>query len=142
MIKFTLRPAKDDDLDFLDWLNTKCMKERVEKVMDWQVDLFRDTFEPRNVRIVLVDDFPVGMLKVQIDHDSVYLGDVMVAPDYQNRGLGSQLVAQVVTEAVALNLPVRLRVLKSNPAKELYQRLGFEIIKNDEFYCWMEKAAS
>jgi len=51
-------------------------------------------------------------------------------------------VAQVVTEAVALNLPVRLRVLKSNPAKELYQRLGFEIIKNDEFYCWMEKAAS
>ena len=34
---------------------------------------------------------------------------------------------------------VRLRVFKDNPAKSLYDRLGYTVVESDEVLCLMEK---
>jgi GNAT superfamily N-acetyltransferase len=49
--------------------------------------------------------------------------------EFQRRGLGTQLVKRLFVEARELNIPIRLRVLAVNPAKGLYERLGFVVVE-------------
>ncbi|MBW4512743.1 MAG: GNAT family N-acetyltransferase [Scytonematopsis contorta HA4267-MV1] len=50
-------------------------------------------------------------------------------PEYQCLGIGTQLIQSVISQAKSLNKPVVLHVLKINPAKSLYERLGFETVE-------------
>jgi ribosomal protein S18 acetylase RimI-like enzyme len=47
----------------------------------------------------------------------------------------------VLRAAEANALPVTLKVLKGNPAKRLYDRLGFEIVGEDDIQFYMRRAA-
>jgi GNAT superfamily N-acetyltransferase len=58
--------------------------------------------------------------------DHVWLSALEVAAAWQGRGIGSQIVLRVVSEAAAKGLPTQLQVLKVNTrAARLYLRLGF-----------------
>ena len=52
-------------------------------------------------------------------------------------GWGTALVQEVMAEARQRGLPVRLRVLRSNPARRLYARLGFEVEQSSPERLWM-----
>lgn len=58
-----------------------------------------------------------------------------MAPEFQRQGIGQQLLAGVLKQAQREDLAVELKVLKNNPAKNLYLRLGFTIITGDD-YAW------
>lgn len=62
-------------------------------------------------------------------------------PDHQGRGLGTELLRRVLARADARRLPVRLQVLKGNPARRLYRRLGFVDAAETETHHVMERAA-
>jgi len=49
--------------------------------------------------------------------------------DYQRRGIGSHLIERLLAEARSARLPLRLRVLRLDPACALYQRMGFKIVE-------------
>ena len=49
--------------------------------------------------------------------------------EYQRRGIGSKLVERLLAEARSARLPLRLRVLRVNPAFRLYQRMGFRVVE-------------
>jgi ribosomal protein S18 acetylase RimI-like enzyme len=116
------------------------MKGYVEELMPWKSDLFKETFEPELVRVVILNENLVGMLKTKRECNFLYLGDIMILPEFQNSGLGTKLMNLVASEASEQGAPLRLKVLKNNPAKKLYDRLGFRVIESDEFYYRMEKA--
>ena len=46
--------------------------------------------------------------------DCSYICDIAIHPDYQGRGIGSELIRQVLADAGTAGLPVRLQVLKVN----------------------------
>ena len=48
-------------------------------------------------------------------------------PSFQHRGIGTSIIHDVIARARAAHLPVTLTVLKENPAKTLYERLGFSV---------------
>jgi ribosomal protein S18 acetylase RimI-like enzyme len=54
-----------------------------------------------------------------------------IEPALQSRGLGAELLTQIVSDAKQTSLPVRLSVLKGNPALKLYERLGFKVVGED-----------
>ena len=52
--------------------------------------------------------------------------DLYVEPDCRKLGLGAALMAHVAAAAVENGIPlIQLTVLKSNPARRFYRRLGF-----------------
>jgi ribosomal protein S18 acetylase RimI-like enzyme len=59
--------------------------------------------------------------------DGVLLDMVLVDPTYQNRGLATALIGPIVQEAHARGQAVVLQVMKVNPSKRLYERLGFVV---------------
>lgn len=50
-----------------------------------------------------------------------------IDPTRQGRGLGTEIVRNLLAEAAAARVPVELQVLKVNPARRLYERLGFTV---------------
>jgi ribosomal protein S18 acetylase RimI-like enzyme len=83
--------------------------------------------------LVLDDGTPVGRQLVDWQTDHYRLVDLAVLAEYRNRGIGSWVFRAAQERAAAEDVALRLRVLRTNPALRLYERLGFTEIARDEF---------
>ena len=83
----------------------------------------------------------IGCLSTAQLPDAIALAPRVPAARGAEPGLGSALVREVIGRGAALGLPVRLRVFKTNPAHELYRRLGFAVVGETETHFQMERAA-
>jgi predicted GNAT family acetyltransferase len=70
------------------------------------------------------------------------LMDVALLPEYRNRGMGGALVRELLDEAAAAGRLVSLHVEENNPARRLYQRLGFRDVDDVSFYKLMQWEAA
>jgi len=127
-----LRPAAESDFETVFAITMATMRAYVEAT--WGIwdeaehrSRIRDSFEPSTHRLVHVDGQLAGLLAVKVHAEHVQLVKLFLLPSFQGRGIGTQLVRQVMAQAAAQERPVRLRVLRVNPAQRLYLRLGFVI---------------
>jgi ribosomal protein S18 acetylase RimI-like enzyme len=128
----TLRPATDQDREFLYTLHCATMREAIEKTWGWDDTWQRDAFDQRlneyTVSVIVVDSRPVGSVWLERRPDSLYVHDFEVTPSQQCHGIGSAVVGLVVDQGAGLGLPIVLSVLTANPrARALYERLGFTV---------------
>ncbi len=140
-----LRVAANEDLEFLFSLLRASLGPYVEQTYGpWKDEEQRTRFfastDPATHRIVELDGRPVGCLAVRWLPDEVRLDRIFLLPAHQNRGIGTHLVREVVAKARAAGLPVRLRVFRVNPARRLYERLGFAATGETETHVLMEHA--
>ena len=78
--------------------------------------------------VVLIDGNASGILKVSnVDEDWVYIAEIQLLPEHQGRGLGTQILEDIMAAAETANQSVELQVLTVNPAKRLYERTGFKV---------------
>ena len=61
--------------------------------------------------------------------DEIRIIDIALLTLYRNAGIGSGLIEDLLAEAAATGRPVRLQVVRSNPALELYERMGFRVLR-------------
>lgn len=87
------------------------------------------------VEIVMRNDERVGMLKVVPDGQTWHLQQIQVLPSFQGRGLGASLIRDVILGSQRAGASLELDVLKTNPVRRLYERLGFVVVgeSEDEF---------
>ena len=137
-IKF--QRATYQDIDFLDNLHTACMKPHVMKVYPWKPNLFRQTFNPELIEIILLDQVVVGMVQIVNQADEIYLANLLICPEFQNRGIGSTVLQHLINQAEMLALPMKLQVLKKNPAQKLYERFGFVVMETTKTHYIMIRA--
>ena len=134
----TLRPATAHDETFLFQLYASTRDEfsllnwdeqQKQALIKMQYDARRFQYEESYTRaensIILSGEIPVGRLFVNEIDREITLVDIALMPTYRNLGIGATLIRQLLDRAVGAGKPVRLHVLKSNPALRLYQRLGF-----------------
>jgi len=88
--------------------------------------------EYESIKIVKTDDQDIGMLKVKCNSDNWEIIQIQLLPDYQHMGIGTNLIQNLQMEATQQGIIVFLSVLKVNPAKRLYERLGFEMVQENE----------
>jgi ribosomal protein S18 acetylase RimI-like enzyme len=129
---YTLRQATEADYAFLFHLHQASMKDYVTQTWGWdevvQQTLFRERFEPAHVQIVVVDGHDVGALAVKQEPNTLVLANLQLLPDAQKQGLGTAIIRTLLWQARQLGVSVSLQVLKVNPARKLYERLGFTVI--------------
>ena len=75
---------------------------------------------------------PVGTLKVTRDGHDWHLVQIQIVPDLQSQGIATRLIEQLIAEARAAGARLRLNVLRANPARRLYERLGFRVTGEGE----------
>ena len=75
------------------------------------------------------DGEPVGLFKVARDGDAWQLIQIQVSPSLQGQGIGEALIRSLIAEAQQAKASLMLHVLHENPARNLYQRLGFQVVE-------------
>lgn len=81
---------------------------------------------------ILIDSQRVGILRYDKDDNFCNIRDLHIERLFQNRGVGSIVIRKTVEEMRLKGLrAVRLKAFDSNPAIELYKRLGFVIVGNE-----------
>lgn len=133
MEKYGLRPATAEDFEFVFQLNKVNMYRYVEELRGWN-----DTFERADLRlgfrpgvdqIITLGDQNIGRLLVVRHPDCVEIRHIEILPQYQKRGIGTRIILDVLQDAREQGLPVTLTVLSINPARRLYERLGFREVE-------------
>ena len=142
MAAVTTRPATQADYHLLYTLHKLALGPYVEATWGWdeefQGKLFRDAWEPTANQVVLLGGEPIGCLRVEDHDDHIFVDYIAIMPEHQRHGIGASLLRQVQASAAIRGLPVRLNVLKVNPARALYERLGFAIVGEDDMRWYME----
>lgn len=129
------RDVAESDFEWLYDLRKKTMSQYInesgsEFVRESQIDRIRKEYD--SIKIVRFENQDVGMLKVVRHADRWEIIQIQLLPNYQCLGIGTQLIQTVLQEASIKKIPVYLSVLKVNPAKCLYEKLGFEIVEEKE----------
>jgi GNAT superfamily N-acetyltransferase len=149
----TLRPAEAGDEPFLYELYCSTRKEEMD-AWGWDAPQ-RDAFLRLQYRaqqqhykshyadaddcIVSLDGRPVGHLIVARQAEEFRLVDIALLPEHRGAGIGTGLIEDVLAEAGREGKPARFYVLAGNPARRLYERLGFSEVESDGVYVLMEK---
>jgi ribosomal protein S18 acetylase RimI-like enzyme len=79
----------------------------------------------------------VGRLALCRTPHELHIIDIALLPDWRNEGIGTVLVGAILDEARSAGRTVTLQVDLSNPARRLYQRLGFVESSTDGLYVAM-----
>jgi ribosomal protein S18 acetylase RimI-like enzyme len=128
---FELRPAIEDDREFF-WTTRR---DGFRALVEWDDDAERAKadreFDELPVQIVLASGEAVGYIAVLEEPDRLFLDEVVIVSRAQGRGLGTALVREVLGDAARRGVPVRLSVRENNPARRLYERLGFRVTSID-----------
>jgi len=131
MTAIRLRPATAADSEFCFRLHRAAMRDYVEAIWGWDEDTQRSfhqsAFDPPKTSIVTVNSHDAGVWIVERRPAEIYLARIEIHPDYQNRGIGGQLIEGLLRESQNEGKPVMLDVLNVNQrALALYKRLGFQ----------------
>lgn len=141
---YSLRQATEQDFAFLSELHRLTMKEYVSQIWGWddrqQEQLLRERFAPEALQIVLSESAEVGVLQVVERDEDLYLEKIYLLPTWQNKRLGSAIIRSLQERAITLSKPLTLSVLRPNPARKLYERLGFIVTGEDSIRYWMKWA--
>ena len=73
-----------------------------------------------------------GCRPTDTQDDDFFIAQLFVDRPFQRRGIGTKLMKRLIEEAERAEQSVRLEVVKINPARRFYERLGFRITYEDE----------
>jgi GNAT superfamily N-acetyltransferase len=139
MIAMRLRRATDGDRDFLlevygstraaelalvDW-DDATKRAFVEQQFEAQDSYYRRYYPGATFDVVMVDGEPSGRLYVDRWADEIRVIDIALLPAARGRGVGTTLLRSLMDEARAAGKPLTIHVEHGNPARRLYERLGF-----------------
>jgi GNAT superfamily N-acetyltransferase len=133
---FNLVQASAEDRGFLLALRVATMVEHLEEAgifLTQEEHLNRLNEEYDCSYLILIEEEAVGTLKFREQIDKVEVMQLQITPTHQGYGIGKMVLERVIQWSVGANKPVPLTVLKANPAKALYLRLGFTLVDEDEY---------
>ncbi len=144
-MQLTLRPATDGDKEFLYTLNRAAYRALVERQFGewddaWQRRYFEEKWERADYQIIERAGRPIGTVWIAYHDDHVLLHEIQILPEFQGQGIGTALLREELERARGKGVPIRLRVLKQNRARFLYERLGFVVYGETEAHFLMESA--
>ena len=140
---FQLRPARSDDFRFAWSLYEELMKPlTIELLGRWsesgQKQVIEWALAQQGTLIIVKDELDIGWMQVIETPDTLYLGQLYVAPSLQNRGIGTAILRELTDKARRGRKSLTLDVMKNNRSRLLYERLGFHVIGQSEYKLKMQ----
>ena len=121
------------EMDMVDW--TDKQKEAFLRMQfRAQGQHYQAVYPQAIYQVIEWNGIPVGRLTLDQTEQTTRLVDIALLPEFRNRGLGAALISALQSQ----NRKINLHVLKSNPALNLYQRLGFVFKSEDALHFEME----
>jgi ribosomal protein S18 acetylase RimI-like enzyme len=129
-MRLSFRPALSSDRAFIEALYFETQRWIIERLFGWRGDdverqKFEAFYNEGSTRVIVVDSEDVGWISIVSDDAAMEIEQIYLLPRLQNRGIGSRIISDIITEAHGSGRHVTLSTAKINPAIRLYERLGF-----------------
>ena len=146
-MKYSFRECTLEDFDFLFDLKKQNFKWYVDKIWGWKDEeqkqrLKKDLEEHlAHKRIILIENKSVGVYVVHTtENGDLFINEISILKEYQNKGIGRKILKEQLKENHKKGIRTILQVFKENPAKRLYEKLGFKVYGETETHYQMENA--
>ncbi|GGP24735.1 GNAT family N-acetyltransferase [Silvimonas amylolytica] len=136
-------PADLEDLCEIRVLAMRPSLERIGRFDDTRArQRLRDQFRPADTQLILVNGQRAGFFCVIREEGGFYLQNLYLVPGMSGQGLGAAVLRQILDQADASGLPVRLEVLIESDAARFYERHGFVQLRQDGVDLFYQRAAA
>ena len=141
-MEINYRKCDYDDVDFILDLKDLCIRWYIEIIYGWDYDVQRkNTIQELNhhidgIRIMLDEDKPIGVTTFYEEDGNYIVGLIALHPDYQGQGIGSEILSKYIEKAKDDRKKIYIKAYKGNPARLLYERLGFKKYREDDTHVY------
>lgn len=144
MHRYGLRPATSSDRDFVEHVYFQTQRYIIEALFGWRGNeieraKFAEVYDVASSKIISEGGKDVGWMAVARRVDHIEVEHLYLDEAHQGRGIGGMLLRDLIAEAEAAHLPLRVSTAKMNQAYRFYERLGFLEVDTDEFKIYMER---
>jgi len=148
-----LRPVGRDDAELLYRIYASTREEELA-VVPWDASVkeaflrmqfkaqdahYRATYPNASFDLIVNGDDVLGRLYVNRGESAWRVVDIALLPEHRRGGIGTRLLGEILAEAAAAGKAVQLHVERFNPARHLYDRLGFSQIEDQGVYLLLER---
>jgi ribosomal protein S18 acetylase RimI-like enzyme len=145
---FDLRPETDADIAFLMRLFASTREHELAP-LPWTAEQkaaflaqqfqaqrrhYRTQLDNCAFDVIQHQGVPAGRIYVQTDPTHLHLVDISLLPDWRGQGVGAAILEALQAAAAARDKGLSAFVEQSNPARRLYQRLGFTEVADHGVY--------
>ena len=137
------RNCEYKDLELIIRLKELGMRWYIEKIYGWNIEIQREKTKREidkfidTMKIIVIDDKDVGVTNFFEEKGIYHVGLIIIHPDYQGKGIATKIISGYIDTARQENKDIIIKTYKDNPAKRLYERLGFKQYKEDDTHVYL-----
>lgn len=140
-----MRNAQNSDLEITYLIKSKSIKPYVDKIWGWnesyQREIHKDNFAAFDTQIIKYKEQEIGYIAIKETGKEIYIENLLIVEEFQNLGIGKEIMEKVIEKASSEKKLMRLQVFKINSnAQRFYQKLGFENALEKEYHIEMSKS--
>lgn len=141
----SLRPIQDEDLAVLNEIYSSTRQEELKQVTAWdevlkqeflnqqfnaQHQYYQKNYVGGAFYLIKKGKMDIGRLYIHenFQEKGIRIIDIVLLPKWQKQGIGKGILEDIIKKATEIDRPVSIHVESFNPAKHLYDRLGFKKI--------------
>ncbi|WP_141433503.1 GNAT family N-acetyltransferase [Bacillus sp. 03113] len=135
MNQITLRQSQNSDVETIANLRAIVLRNDLTRLGRFDEEKvrqrFRNAFDPVHTWIIEVDSSLIGCVAFKPTSEQYFLEHFYIHPNYQGRGIGSQVLKYLLEQHDVKGKCVTLNVLQGSSARRLYERFGFKVESED-----------
>jgi ribosomal protein S18 acetylase RimI-like enzyme len=129
--------TREDELSILGWSEEQ-KAAFVLQQFEAQDAYYREHYESAAFDVIEIDGEPAGRLYVARWDDEMRIVDIALLPEYRGHGIGTALLRDLLAAAAREGRRLSIHVEVNNPARRLYERLGFAQVEERGVYLLMQ----
>jgi len=140
-VNYQLRPAEEHDFQTIFTIKKETLFPYVNEIWGWddaiQEEYLRKNFDGalNPIQIVEQQNQSIGILQTAETENAIEIINIELLSQYQGRGVGSEILSQIISTATQKKIDIKLQVfLKNTAAQRLYKRLGFQKVSESEHH--------
>jgi ribosomal protein S18 acetylase RimI-like enzyme len=137
-IEAVYRTTRDAELNFTNWSEHQ-KNAFISMQSAAQLAEYRTRFPDARFQIIIYSKKNAGRIYTWENETEIRLIDITLLPEFRGKGIGKDLLQQLIERSNKMQKKLSLHVESSNPILKLYQRLGFIHIKNNGRHYYMER---
>lgn len=144
MSRYSLIQSIPQEFEFLRRVHHTTLKGHITEIWGWdesqQDSYVAEDFESGQIQIIQFNGQKIGYLHLTQDIDILFIANILILPEFQSLGIGSEIIDELAVRAKNEKLRLRLGVFKINSrARKLYERLQFNAYAETATHFLMER---
>lgn len=151
MTSLSLRPITPEDESFLARLYASTREQELSQT-NWsdeqkamfcrmqfnaQTADYQKNYPDASFDVIERDGVAAGRLLVLRSAAAIHVIDIALLPEHRGAGIGTRFLRELQEEAKAAGKKLSIHVEQFNPARRLYERLGFKQVEEKGVYLLM-----